>query len=165
MSKAEEKKSTTKKCCCCADSAKKVCNDIHKLGDNLISMVKTAKTKYEKADNKTKKAVIAGIAGAAALIAGAIAHKRNKIMSYVLDACPNCKKETMYHPNPFYLHICEHCKYECTLKDLITAVDKDKIEKEIQKLKRLLENYPHIQNGKLIEKFSITEISLTDKIT
>ena len=52
--------------------------EFHKLGHEVKRMIDTAKDKYEKADPKTKKAVIAGVAGAAALIAGAIGYKKMK---------------------------------------------------------------------------------------
>lgn len=57
-------------CGCCGE--KKVYDDLHKLGDDLVSLAKEVKTKYDKADDKTKKKVLAGAAGAAALLAGAI---------------------------------------------------------------------------------------------
>lgn len=62
--------------CCENSTADKVKGEIHKIGDDLMGMIKKAKVKYDKADPKTKKAVLAGIAGAAALIAGAIATKK-----------------------------------------------------------------------------------------
>ncbi|MDD4333492.1 MAG: hypothetical protein PHT51_05285 [Patescibacteria group bacterium] len=58
--------------CGCCSQKEEIYDDLHKLGDDLVSMVKNAKNKYEKADNKTKKKVMTGVAGAAALIAGAI---------------------------------------------------------------------------------------------
>ena len=60
---------------CCGG---KISHDIHKLGDELSGLIKKAKDKYDNADDKTKKAVIAGIAGATALIAGAISYKKHK---------------------------------------------------------------------------------------
>lgn len=52
--------------------------DFHDLCGKLESWIKDAKTKYDQADDKTKKTVLAGMAGAAALIAGAISYKRAK---------------------------------------------------------------------------------------
>lgn len=50
--------------------------------DELSELIKKAKGKYEKADPKTKKNLVAGVAGAAAFLAGALsAHamkKKNK---------------------------------------------------------------------------------------
>lgn len=69
------KATTTKKnpkCC----SSKNIKEEIHKMGDELEKLAKKAKTKYDKADDKTKKKIIAGVAGAAALIAGAIGVKK-----------------------------------------------------------------------------------------
>ena len=63
-------KKTSGCCSCCGHEELK--KDLHKLGDDVVSMVKDAKTKYDKMDDKTKKKVIARVAGAAALLAGAI---------------------------------------------------------------------------------------------
>jgi vacuolar-type H+-ATPase subunit D/Vma8 len=56
----------------------KILDEFEKLGKEISSLVKTAKDKYSKADPKAKQAVIAGIAGAAALIAGVIGYKKMK---------------------------------------------------------------------------------------
>lgn len=48
--------------------------DIEALAAELGSMVKGAKAKYDGLDAKTKKQVIAGIAGASALLAGAVGY-------------------------------------------------------------------------------------------
>ena len=50
--------------------------DFEKWGNEIGNMVKKAKTKYDQSDDKTKKKVIAGVAGAAALLAGAIGYKK-----------------------------------------------------------------------------------------
>lgn len=52
--------------------------DLHDLGDDLKRVLKKAKDKYDAADDKTKKGIMAGIAGATALIAGAIGYKKIK---------------------------------------------------------------------------------------
>ncbi len=52
--------------------ADQIAIEIKKVTDELVKVAKEAKKKYDKADDKTKKQVIAGVAGAAALIAGAI---------------------------------------------------------------------------------------------
>ncbi len=71
--KTSTKKQTTKKCC---PSKEKVYEEIHELGDKLMDLAKTAKTKYKKADPKTQKKIIASVAGATALIAGVIGVKK-----------------------------------------------------------------------------------------
>lgn len=50
----------------------KIAAEIKKVTDELVVLAKEAKKKYDKVDDKTKKQVIAGIAGAAALIAAAV---------------------------------------------------------------------------------------------
>lgn len=56
----------------------KIMKELHKLGDELSGLIKTARKRYEGADEKTKKKVVAGIAGAAALIAGAIGYSKTR---------------------------------------------------------------------------------------
>jgi len=73
MKKTSTKKTAPKKCC---PSKEKVYEEIHKLGDELMDLAKNAKAKYQKADPKTKKKIIAGVAGATALIAGVIGLKK-----------------------------------------------------------------------------------------
>ncbi|HOZ56182.1 MAG: hypothetical protein BWY51_00179 [Parcubacteria group bacterium ADurb.Bin316] len=46
--------------------------EIKRVTDELVNLAKEAKKKYDKVDDKTKKQVVAGVAGAAALIAAAI---------------------------------------------------------------------------------------------
>jgi hypothetical protein len=75
MANPKTKKETTAKK---IDKKTSAINEIHKIGDEVVDLIKKAKTKYAKTDPKTKKAVIAGIAGAAALIAGAIGYKAMK---------------------------------------------------------------------------------------
>lgn len=48
--------------------------DLEALAIELGTMVKGAKAKYDGLDTKTKKQVIAGIAGASALLAGAVGY-------------------------------------------------------------------------------------------
>lgn len=79
MVKSTNKKRAQKPCDCgCDFNKEKISNEIHKIGEEVKAMVEHAKTKYEKADPKTKQALIAGIAGAAALIAGVIGYKSIK---------------------------------------------------------------------------------------
>lgn len=98
----------------------------------------------------------------------------------LVNICPNCKNQTKYYPNPYYIHICSLCKHQCTMYQLITAVDVKTIQKEITKLEEktttlkkehgiqdfefkeksnklkhlqsLLIRFPHMENGELIEK-------------
>ncbi|MFH1427204.1 MAG: hypothetical protein ABIG60_01595 [Patescibacteria group bacterium] len=60
------------------DTKDKIMKEIHKIGDEVTDLVKSVKEKYGQADDKTKKQVLAGLAGAAALIAGAIGYKKMK---------------------------------------------------------------------------------------
>jgi hypothetical protein len=75
-----DKKTTTKKACCgqATEKPNKVVSEIHKVGDEIMDMIGKAKDKYAKTDPKTKQAIMAGVAGAAALIAGAIGYKKMK---------------------------------------------------------------------------------------
>jgi hypothetical protein len=50
----------------------KVAAEIKKVTDELVMMAMHAKKHYDQVDDKTKKQVVAGVAGAAALIAGII---------------------------------------------------------------------------------------------
>lgn len=52
--------------------------ELQKLGKEVKGLVDDAKKKYDEADPKAKRAVVAGLAGAAALIAGAITYKKMK---------------------------------------------------------------------------------------
>jgi len=52
--------------------ADQITAEIKKVTDELVVLAKEAKKKYDKVDDKTKKQVIAGVAGAAALIAAAV---------------------------------------------------------------------------------------------
>jgi hypothetical protein len=51
---------------------------MHEGFDEVASLVKSAKEKYAQADEKTKKKVIAGVVGAAAILAGVIGAKAFK---------------------------------------------------------------------------------------
>ena len=35
------------------------------------------------------------------------------------DICPKCMLETEVHPNPMYMHTCEHCKWSGNYNDLL----------------------------------------------
>jgi hypothetical protein len=59
-------------------NATKIINEFHKIGEDIKTMLQSAKNKYDKADPKTKEALIAGVASAAALIAGVIGYKKMK---------------------------------------------------------------------------------------
>jgi hypothetical protein len=50
----------------------------HELGDELTQLLKKTKSKFDTADSKTKKGIVAGLAGAATLLAGAIGYKKMK---------------------------------------------------------------------------------------
>ena len=70
---------------------------------------------------------------------------------YLVKLCPDCKKKTHYHPNPMYMHVCEHCGCRCDYGQLIDAVDViianreiKRMEEEIEYLKGLLEKYPNM---------------------
>jgi hypothetical protein len=64
------KKTSTKKTK--KQPADKVAAEIKKVTDELVMMAMHAKKHYDQVDDKTKKQVVAGVAGAAALIAGII---------------------------------------------------------------------------------------------
>ena len=50
----------------------KIVAEIKMVTDELIGLAKEAKKRYDKVDDKTKKQVVAGVAGAATLIAAAV---------------------------------------------------------------------------------------------
>jgi hypothetical protein len=58
------------------DTMAKIKDEIKYVSDELLGLVDTAKKHYDKADDRTKKKVMAGILGAAALVAGAIGMKK-----------------------------------------------------------------------------------------
>lgn len=55
------------------EQAKKILKDV---GEELSMLAKMAKNRYEEADEKTKKKILAGVIGAGAVIAGALGVKR-----------------------------------------------------------------------------------------
>jgi hypothetical protein len=59
-------------------NANDIADELHKLGDKIVSLSKEAKTKYEKADDKTKKKIIAGAATAVAILSGIAGYKQMK---------------------------------------------------------------------------------------
>lgn len=69
-------KKSPKKACCSSDDLQvkmdKIKDEIKLVSTQVSSLLKEAKNKYDQADPKTKQKVVAGLAGAAALIAGAI---------------------------------------------------------------------------------------------
>jgi hypothetical protein len=58
------------------DTMDKIKDEIMHASDELLGLVNSAKKHYDKVDDKTKKKVMAGIIGAAALVAGAIGAKK-----------------------------------------------------------------------------------------
>jgi hypothetical protein len=70
MPKKQPKKSIAKKIKKNKNDA--VAAEIKKVTDELVGLAKKAKKHYDQVDDKTKKQVVAGIAGAAGLIAAAI---------------------------------------------------------------------------------------------
>ena len=70
MAKKQAKKPVAKKAA--KKKEDKIAVEIKKVTDELVKVAKDAKKKYDKIDDKTKKQIIAGVAGAVALIAGAI---------------------------------------------------------------------------------------------
>ena len=73
MEKTTNNKKEVKKECC-----SKFHDDFKKHCKKMGSLLKDAKVKFDKADDKTKKAVVAGLAGAAAMIAGTIGYHKIK---------------------------------------------------------------------------------------
>jgi hypothetical protein len=58
------------------DPQEKVIASIKEKLDDLEDLVKQAKQKFDKIDGKTKKQIVAGVIGAAAILAGAIGTKK-----------------------------------------------------------------------------------------
>jgi len=58
------------------ERAEKMLGEIKKGTDELVKLAKGAKEKFDKADDKTKMQIFAGIAGATALIASIIGIKK-----------------------------------------------------------------------------------------
>jgi phosphate uptake regulator len=75
MAKANETKKKTVKIEIDKEEIKR---EFDKLGREIKSMLKTAKDRYDQADPKAKKAVVAGVAAAATIIAGVIGYKKMK---------------------------------------------------------------------------------------
>ncbi|OGF28033.1 hypothetical protein A2331_02900 [Candidatus Falkowbacteria bacterium RIFOXYB2_FULL_34_18] len=101
-------------------------------------------------------------------------------MSQLVDVCPKCKYEISVCGN---MHICDFCGHYCGLRDLIIAIDrymvkkeikmlnaklscsqkpnpeeKEKIKNKIKNLKKMFKELGHTRYGKLIEKNS-TDVS------
>lgn len=55
---------------------KKAGKSAKKIGNEIADKIKTIKGKYDKLDNATKKQIITGLAGLAALVVGAAAVKK-----------------------------------------------------------------------------------------
>ncbi len=62
--------------CCSEKKFKNVKSDLKKAHEKLNQMVNWAKDKYDQLDTDTKKKIVAGVLGTAALIAGAIGAKK-----------------------------------------------------------------------------------------
>ena len=64
--------------------------------------------------------------------------------------CPGCLNETVYTPNPMYMHVCD-CGHECVMDDLICEVEENKKESkrivfrksQINKYKKDKFNFKH----------------------
>lgn len=56
----------------------KVMNEVVKIGDRLKSLAKQAKDTFDKADDTTKKKVVAGLAGATAVLAAIVSIRGRK---------------------------------------------------------------------------------------
>lgn len=67
-----------KKECCCGLDHEKVKAKLRDLGDEVAGLAKKAKDKYAHADDSGKRNMIAALAGAAALLTGAIGVNRLK---------------------------------------------------------------------------------------
>ncbi|MCX6796788.1 MAG: hypothetical protein NTW06_04835 [Candidatus Falkowbacteria bacterium] len=70
MARKQGKKSVNKKTK--KNEKDKIAQEIKQVTDELILLAKAAKKKYDKVDEKTKQQVVAGIVGAATLIATAV---------------------------------------------------------------------------------------------
>ena len=65
-------KKTKKPCCSCPDCG----FSLERVGDKIVSGIKSAKAKFNKMDANTKKKVIAAAAGAGAVLVGALKVKK-----------------------------------------------------------------------------------------
>lgn len=74
MPKTQKSNKTTKTKDCVTNQ--KIYEEISKLSADLKKLAKSAQEKYEKADPRTKRKIINGIAGASAIIAGVIGVKK-----------------------------------------------------------------------------------------
>ena len=71
--------------------------------------------------------------------------------TYLVDVCSKCSEEAEYHPNPHYIFEHDKCGFSGHRSDLITAVDKTRICKEISHLEGLLKRFPNVVDGKLVK--------------
>ncbi len=68
---------------------------------------------------------------------------------YLVILCPKCRKKTKNTGFPYgdwdceHYWDCEHCGYEASDSKIIYAVDLKKVQKKVDELKRLLEEFPH----------------------
>ncbi|MBT4165531.1 hypothetical protein HOE04_00650 [archaeon] len=65
------------------------------------------------------------------------------MIKYRVDICPECKLKADYVPNPERVYNCG-CGFEGYERDLIKAVDSDKINEDIEKLSGLLRKFPSV---------------------
>lgn len=70
---------------------------------------------------------------------------------YNVYACPKCKRQTEYQPNPAYMHTCENCGHKTTLSKLIEAVNVREARALIQDCKDTIK---HVEKT-LKEKFNV----------
>lgn len=49
-----------------------------------------------------------------------------------VDLCPQCKKPTIIHPNPFYFHKCENCGWEGSYRECIMKPTKQFVREIIK---------------------------------
>jgi predicted metalloendopeptidase len=72
------KKATQKKVEKAVDFGEEAFAEIQRMARELGTAVKSAKSKYDALDPKTKKKIVAGLAGATAVVAGAVGYSQLK---------------------------------------------------------------------------------------
>jgi hypothetical protein len=60
----------------------------------------------------------------------------------LIDVCPHCNKRTEHAPNPYYIHVCEHCNCTYSESDLVKHIDGDWVNGVFTRLELLQQQYP-----------------------
>jgi len=63
----------------------------------------------------------------------------NIIVSGVFyTVCPKCKAKVEYVSNPFNMNVCQTCEHTCSESDLITKINRDRVDTIIERAQDLI---------------------------